>query len=76
MAVAGAVFASLGGATAGATLVSLRDDAAEGSLAAEQATFLDGFRTAMLVCAAFAAVGVLTALVRGNERPARGKAGQ
>jgi hypothetical protein len=38
-------------------------------LAAAQSTFIDAFHIALLVCAAFAALGVLTALVRGQEHP-------
>jgi hypothetical protein len=30
-------------------------------------TFLSSFQTALLVCASFAALGIFTALARGNE---------
>jgi EmrB/QacA subfamily drug resistance transporter len=68
--VAGAVFASLGGAAAGSALLSAR---AGSSLlgvrqAGAEATFVHAFQTALLVCAVFAAVGTLIALVRGRER--------
>ena len=69
VAVAGAVFASLGGAAAGMSLIAFRTSLTGPQLAAAQSTFIDAFHTALLVCAAFAAVGVLTALVRGSEQP-------
>jgi hypothetical protein len=40
----------------------------DAQLAAAQATFVEAFHTALLVCAAFAAFGLLTALVRGSEK--------
>jgi EmrB/QacA subfamily drug resistance transporter len=69
VALAGAVFASLGGATAGLELVNLR---AQGALSRAQAllleqTFQQAFRGALLVCALIAAIGVGTSLVRGRE---------
>ena len=36
-----------------------------------QNTFLAGFHAAFLVCAAFAAIGIFTSLVRGNENKNR-----
>jgi hypothetical protein len=33
----------------------------------QESTFLDGFHAALTVCSAFAALGALAALVRGNE---------
>jgi len=69
VAVAGAVFASLGGAIAGASLISFRTSLTDAQRTAAQSTFIDAFHTALLVCAAFAAIGVLTALVRGQEQP-------
>jgi EmrB/QacA subfamily drug resistance transporter len=69
VALAGAVFASLGGASAGMTLISFRTSLTDDQIAATQATFIDALHTAFLVCAAFAAVGVLTALVRGKDQP-------
>jgi chromate transport protein ChrA len=41
---------------------------AAGELIALQLTFLSSFRAALLTCAAFAAIGIGTALVRGHER--------
>jgi EmrB/QacA subfamily drug resistance transporter len=67
VAVAGAVFASLGGAAAGMSLITFRGHLSGADLVATQETFLTALHTAFLVCAAFAAVGVLTSLVRGHE---------
>jgi hypothetical protein len=39
-----------------------------------QQTFLSSLRAALLVCAATAAVGIFTALVRGNDGPQVGRA--
>jgi EmrB/QacA subfamily drug resistance transporter len=68
--VAGAVFASLGGAAAGSALLAAR---AHSSLlgvpeTGAQATFVHAFQTALLACTAFAAVGTLIALMRRRER--------
>jgi EmrB/QacA subfamily drug resistance transporter len=71
VAVAGAVFTSLGGAAAGSALMAHRASSHLPSVrdsGALQATFLHGFHTALLVCAAFAGLGALAALVRGRER--------
>lgn len=69
VALAGAIFASLGGAAAGGALVALRHSrhASPEQIAALEQAFIDGFHAAFLVCAAIAAVGVFTSLVRGNE---------
>jgi MFS family permease len=72
VAVAGAVFIGIGGA-AGAALVAHRmgGSALSGSaVEALETTFVHGFRAALTVSAAFAAVGALAALVRGRERSA------
>ena len=37
------------------------------SIIALQNTFVSSFQAALLVCAAFAALGIFTALARGNE---------
>jgi EmrB/QacA subfamily drug resistance transporter len=66
VALAGAIFASLGGATAGALLIS--HHAAASQVSTLQQTFANGFHTAFIVCAAIAAIGVLTSLVRGKEK--------
>jgi EmrB/QacA subfamily drug resistance transporter len=67
VAVAGAVFTSLGGAVAGAAL-----SAGGGTLSLEQTrslqqAFVTGLRAAFVVCAVLAALGVVTALLRGAE---------
>jgi EmrB/QacA subfamily drug resistance transporter len=67
VAIAGAVFTGLGGAAAGAALMAGRA-AGGGSAtrtAAMQAQFLHALHAAIVVCGALAALGVLTALVRG-----------
>jgi MFS family permease len=65
VAVAGAVFATLGGAAAGSALaVAAASDAARPAM---EATFLRGFHAAFATCAGFAALGALAALVRGRE---------
>jgi EmrB/QacA subfamily drug resistance transporter len=74
VALAGAVFAGLGGAAAGAALLS-----AHGDTAALQQSFLVGFRAAMFTCAGVAVIGVFASLVRGGRetagRPAAERAG-
>jgi MFS family permease len=67
VAVAGAVFASLGAAQAGRILAA-NQPLSSAQLANLQATFLSGFHTALLVCMCIASVGVITSLVRGNQR--------
>jgi hypothetical protein len=67
VALAGAVFASLGGTTAGAALEAQRSMLTPDQLDALQATFATALRGAFAVCAALAACGVLTAFVRGQE---------
>ena len=60
VALAGAVFASLGGAAAGMALAS---SAADPAL---QSTFVRSFRAALVACSAVALVGVFMSLVRGG----------
>jgi EmrB/QacA subfamily drug resistance transporter len=69
VAVAGAIFAGLGGAEAGRTLIAARTNysGVEGGISAMQMTFLTGFHTALLVCAGIAAAGIFVALIRGPE---------
>lgn len=73
VALAGAVFASLGGAAAGHQLAILRAASSgdAGQIAALQQTFVYAFQATFLVCAAAAAIGVFTSLVRGKEQRAR-----
>jgi len=66
VALAGAIFASLGGATAGALLIS--HHVSPSQVSALQQTFANAFHVAFIVCAAIAAFGVLTSLVRGKEK--------
>jgi len=69
VALAGAIFTGLGGAAAGRTLLAakaLRSGVTDDIIAA-QISFLTGFHAALLACAGVAAVGILTALVRGPE---------
>jgi len=66
VAMAGAVFAILGGAAAGAALTDASHPLSAARVAALQQTFLSGFRGAFLICAACAVVGMLTSLVRGS----------
>ncbi len=79
VALAGAIFASLGGALAGVQLIIARSVPYGGahhlshgaplpSVAALQSTFSTAFHTTFLVCAGIAGVGIITSLVRGKER--------
>ena len=71
VALAGAIFAGLGGASAGRALaVAPSGTVASPDVVALQQTFLVGFHGALLVCAAVAAAGILVVFVRGDERPA------
>jgi len=68
VALTGTVFAALGGAAAGTLLSSPQaHDLSFTSIHALQQTFVSSFHAALLVCAAFAALGIFTALARGNE---------
>jgi EmrB/QacA subfamily drug resistance transporter len=75
VAIAGAVFASLGGAAAGTALAAQSvhgwPSGEAGQHVLEVATFLRGFHAALGTCAAFAALGALVALLRGHERVPR-----
>jgi len=66
VALAGAIFASLGGAAAGRLLSTHTVSSAQ--LSVLQQTFSNGFHVAFLVCATIAAFGVLTSLVRGKDK--------
>jgi MFS family permease len=68
IAVSSAIFAGFGSGAAAALLGRHDSALSPDHLAAVQATFLDGFRVALLVCATFAVVGVLTALLEGAFR--------
>ena len=62
VAIAGAVFTTQGAAAAARARI------AHPHALALEATFLHGFRWALYVCAAIAAAGVVTSLLRGRER--------
>jgi EmrB/QacA subfamily drug resistance transporter len=72
VALAGAIFAGLGGASAGRALAAMPAGAvAPEDVSALQQAFLTGFKGALMVCAVVAAVGLLATLIRGDEqRPA------
>ncbi len=68
VALTGTVFAALGGATAGTLLSSPQaQNLPFASISGLQNTFVSSFHMALLVCASFAALGIFTALARGNE---------
>ncbi len=67
VALTGTVFAALGGATAGTLLSSPQAQShLLTSISGLQNTFVSSFHAALLVCAVVAAIGVFTALARGN----------
>ena len=68
VALAGAIFTSLGGATAGVALISnqFHPTLSPAHISQLQQTFAGGFHAAFVVCACIAAIGVFTSLVRGK----------
>jgi len=71
VALTGTVFAALGGAAAGALLSSSQvHTIPPANIVGLQNMFVNSFHTALLVCATFAALGIFTALARGNENTA------
>jgi MFS family permease len=66
VAVAGAVFTSWGGAAAGTALTAGRGTLSVEQVQALQSTFVGALHAAFVVCAALAAIGVATAVVRGQ----------
>lgn len=71
VALAGAIFAGLGGAAAGRALAIQQYDhnalsAAQVSIL--QQTFSHGFQAAFITCAVIAAIGIFASLVRGKEQ--------
>lgn len=67
VALTGTVFAALGGSLAGTLLSSSQArDLSASRLAELQQTFVNSFHAALLVCSLFAALGIFTALARGN----------
>jgi MFS family permease len=76
VALAGAIFFSLGGAAAGTILATQRQRLPAASVNALQDTFVSSFQATLLACAGLAMLGVFTALVRGSEtKPAKTRAG-
>ena len=72
VALTGTIFAALGGAAAGTLLSSPQaQNLPLTSINALQSTFVSSFHTALLVCASLAALGIFTALARGNEAAAK-----
>ena len=74
VALAGAIFTSLGGAVAGAVLArgtSLSPEAYFALRDTLQHTFTTAFHATFIVCACIAALGVFTSLVRGREQVSR-----
>ena len=72
VAITGTVFAALGGATAGTLLSSPQvHTLSSTNLNGLQNTFAGSFHAALLTCAAFAALGIFTALARGDEATGR-----
>ncbi|HLI09101.1 MAG TPA: MFS transporter [Ktedonobacteraceae bacterium] len=67
VALAGAIFASLGGATAGLILVSRQSTLPPAAVQVLQTTFANAFHYTFITCAAIAAIGILTSLVRGKQ---------
>jgi EmrB/QacA subfamily drug resistance transporter len=69
VALAGAIFTGLGGAAAGRILLAANavHSGVTDEIAAAQINFLTGFHAALLACAGVAAIGILTALIRGPE---------
>jgi hypothetical protein len=68
VALTGTFFAALGGATAGTLLSSPQAHHLSAlAMSSVQNTFVGGFRASLLVCASFAAIGIFTALARGND---------
>ena len=67
VALTGTVFAALGGATAGALLLSAQTHTLPSTnISALQNTFVNSFHAALLICAPCAALGIFTALARGR----------
>src|SRR2546421_286770 len=67
----GASHPRFGAAAAGVLLSSQGQNLSTSGVSALQNTFLAGFHAAFIVCAAFAAIGIFTSLIRGNEHKHR-----
>jgi EmrB/QacA subfamily drug resistance transporter len=66
VALAGAIFASLGGAAAGRALAT-NTNLSTAEIAVLQQTFSHSFQITFIVCASIAAIGIFTSLIRGKE---------
>ncbi|MBO0780178.1 MAG: MFS transporter [Ktedonobacteraceae bacterium] len=66
VALIGTIFAALGGAAAGTRLESAQN-LPTASISELQQAFVNSFHVALLVCAAFAALGIFTVLARDKE---------
>jgi hypothetical protein len=66
VALAGAIFATTGGATAGLALAS-RTHQRSSNIAVWQQMFVHGFQVTFLVCAFVAIIGIFTSLIRGKK---------
>lgn len=71
VALAGAIFTSLGGAIAG-SILHQGERLPPQTVAILQNTFTTAFHTTFIVCACIAALGIFTSLVRGREQVKRG----
>jgi EmrB/QacA subfamily drug resistance transporter len=67
VALAGSIFSGFGAAAAEVLLSSPGQSLSTSRVNDLQNTFLAGFHAAFLLCATFAAIGIFTSLVRGNE---------
>ncbi len=67
IALVGTVFASFGGAIAGNILSTQAHHLPSARVISLQNMFVGSFHAALLVCAAFAAIGIFTALARGRK---------
>jgi MFS family permease len=70
VAIAGAIFAGLGGAAAGLSLAANHGQIGPAQLVVLQQTFSNSFQATFIVCACIAAIGIFTSLVRGQETKA------
>jgi len=67
VALIGTVFAAFGGAIAGNLLFTQAHTLSPAKVTTLQATFVNSFHAGLLVCAAFAAIGIFTAIARGKQ---------
>jgi EmrB/QacA subfamily drug resistance transporter len=73
VALAGAIFAGLGGAAASTILRQSIQHLSPARVTVLQQTFTSAFHTTFIVCAVIAAIGVFTSLARGKEEIRRHK---